>query len=386
MAPAAERSDSAGVEIVRLASAVDALPVFATVDTVPELRLGSLAGAAAEQFAFVADVRPLPDGGVAVLDRQSAEVRLFASDGSWRATLGAKGQGPGEFQSPVRLGLLPGDTLAVFDPQPRRITRFAPDGTLGRITTLAETRSRVSDGAFLPDGRFLGEARLVSDDAPPPSTGASLVRDTTVLVIFDVEGTRGDTVDVLPGPETLVHLEISPTRVSVWKRPTMFARTSLFAVVGTSVWSSESDGFELRLRDIESGALLRVVRAPHLQALTTAAMAQEIFARAIDETEDAQARQQAEDWRTLSPRPERAPAFDRFVVDEPGRLWVRAWSADGRAGRWWVFRDDGELVGTVDVPAGLRITHVSCDAVWGVAQDELEVDHVMRYGLRGPGC
>lgn len=385
-APSAERTDSAGVEIVLHRAPWDAIPTFATVDPVPELRLGSLAGAAAEQFASVSDVRPLPGGGVAVLDRQAAELRLFSADGSWRATLGAKGEGPGEFQSPVRLEVLSGDTLAVFDPQPRRITRFAPDGTLGRITTLAEMRARVSDGAFLPDGRFVGQSRLVSEGATPPSPGASLVRDTTVLTLFDVEGTPVNTLDVLPGLETVVHLEIATNRVSIWRRPTMFARANHLAVAGRSAWTSESDRFELRLRDIESGALRRVVRAPQLQVPVTETIARDLFARAVEDAENAEMRKQTEDWQALSPRPELAPAFDAFVADEQGRLWVRSWSADGSGGRWWVFREDGFLLGSVDVPTGLTITHVTCDAVWGVQQDELEVDHVVRYRLRGAGC
>ena len=44
--------------------------MFATLDSVPGLRLGSLDGTPEEQFGTVSDVLPLADGGVAVLDGQ----------------------------------------------------------------------------------------------------------------------------------------------------------------------------------------------------------------------------------------------------------------------------------------------------------------------------
>jgi len=54
-----------------------------------------------------------------VLDGQAAQIHLFDSDGEFRLSLGSRGEGPGELQSPITLGLLPSDTLVVYDPGPR---------------------------------------------------------------------------------------------------------------------------------------------------------------------------------------------------------------------------------------------------------------------------
>lgn len=131
--PEALRSDSAGVEIILNPGAALAAPVFATLDSVPALRIGTLDGMPEEQFGAIRDVLLLTDGGVAVLDGQTAEIRLFNSAGAYQMSLGSKGQGPGELQSPSVLALLSGDTLAVYDERPMRITRFGPNGKLGRI-------------------------------------------------------------------------------------------------------------------------------------------------------------------------------------------------------------------------------------------------------------
>ncbi len=382
--PEAVHTDSAGVEIVLNSVAATAVPVFATIDSIPELRLGSLDGRPEEQFGTVSDVLPLADGGVAVLDGQAAEIRLFDSDGAYRMSLGSKGQGPGEFQSPIKLALLPGDTLAVYDAGPRRITRYGPDGALGRITTLEDTRTRIVVASFLPDGRLIGQSRwLAPGGAPLPGPELTFVRDTAVLTLFTTDGAVDDTVDVVPGEETIMRIEMSERSVSVFKRSPAFGRTNVFTAHPDGIWSSANDRFELRLREAESGRLIRIVRAPGLEKPVTDGLARAIHDRALAEAETADDRRWTEAWYALSPRPETQPAYDLLAVDDRARLWVRAWSTLDLATRWWVFAGGGDLLGSVDVPSGMKITSVRCRWVWGVEHDELDVSYVVRYALRG---
>ena len=114
--PEAVHGDSAGIEIVLNAIAATAVPVYATLESVPGLRVGSVEGKPEEQFGTVRDVVGFADGGVAVLDGQAAEIRLFDSDGAFQMSLGSQGSGPGEFQRPITLALLPGDTLPTIPP------------------------------------------------------------------------------------------------------------------------------------------------------------------------------------------------------------------------------------------------------------------------------
>ncbi len=382
------RTDSAGVEIVLNPADAVVVPVFATMDTMATLRLGSVDGRPEEVFGTIDDVLPLANDGVAVLDGQAAEIRLFDADGAYRMSLGAKGQGPGELDRPSVLALLPGDTIAVYDARPMRITRFGPDGALGRITTLQDTRSRVVVASFLHDGRLVGQSRwLAPNGGAPPGSEPTLVRDTVVLTLFTTDGAVEDTVDIVPGREAITRIEMSERAISVFKRSPAFGRTNVFAVHPDGIWSSANDRFELRLRGLGSGRLIRIVRAPGLERPVTDALARTIYDRTLAEAETAGDRRRTEAWYALSPRPETLPAYDRIVVDDQGRLWVRAWSPRDEATPWWVFATNGDLLGSVDVPRGTTISAVRCGWVWGVEQDELDVSYVVRYALRGMnGC
>ena len=386
--PEVTRTDSAGVEIVVNAVTTAAVPVFATVDSVPALRIGSLDGRREEQFGTINDVEPLKDGGAAILDGQAAEIRLFDSDGTYRMSLGSKGQGPGELESPSVLAALPGDTLAVYDTRPRRITRFGPDGALGRITSLEDTRGQIAVASFLPDGRLLGQSRWLNPNGGVlPREEPTFVRDTVVLMLFSTDGSLQDTIDILPSREAIQSIQVGDGSVSVTKRTAAFGRTNVFAGHPDGIWSSSNDRFELRLRELGSGRLIRIVRAPGLEEPITEELARAIQDRAVAEAETPDERRWAEAWYALSPRPETKPAYDRVVVDDQARVWVRTWSAPEPATRWWVFDGGGDLLGSVDVPRGMTLTAVRCGWAWGVEHDEFDVGYVVRYTLRGVnGC
>lgn len=388
-APAALRADSAGVEIVAVSAAAADAPVFSTPDSAPSLRIGSLDGRAEEQFGNIGDLLPLPDGGVAVLDRQAAEVRVFDASGAFVRALGKKGEGPGELQNPSDVALLAGDTVGVYDPRPARLTRFAPNGTLGRIVTLeTDARGRPFQGAILQDGRVIGAARWYAgpNAVPLVNQGASLGRDSVVLILWGDSGALLDTIDVLPGMESIRSIEAAEQSVSVRMRPAVFGRTSVFAPHPDGIWAGVNDSFELRLRDAGDGHQVRIVRAPGLERPTTDELARRIHERAVaDADANPDQLRWIEEWFTLSPRPATAPAYDRILVDDRARLWVREWSGGAPAERWWVFSPAGDLLGSVDFPGGVTLHAVRSCAAWGVEQDELDVGYVVRYALRGPG-
>jgi hypothetical protein len=205
-----------------------------------------------------------------------------------------------------------------------------------------------------------------------------------VLTVFRTDGMVEDTVDLVPGLEELVSVRVSERSVSVLKRPPAFGRTNLFAVHPEGVWSANNDRFELRLRSTAGGRLLRIVRAPGLEQPITDELETAIHERALAEVETPEDRRRMETWIALSPRPATQPAYDRLVVDDRGRLWTRAWATRAPADRWWVFSAAGDLLGSVDAPGGLEIMSVTCDRVWGVERDELDISYVVRYALSGP--
>jgi hypothetical protein len=362
------------------------MPVFATLDSTAGLRLGSLDGPAAEQFGYARDLAPLPDGGVAVLDAQAAEVRVFGPDGAHVRTLGKRGQGPGEFTSPVALARVAGDSLAVYDSRLGRVTVFAPDGSLGRVVTVAfDGYGRPYRASFFSDVRMVGQSTFT-----PGSLGAdgeaAFHQDSAVLVVNTPTGALVDTVGIQPTSEEVLTITQSDQGISITKVGVRFARSGVFVAHPDGVWSGFGDHWELRLHDPADGQLKRIVRAPGLDRPLTDAEAKSIVDEALarDTTPD-----QLRAWRKLnelSPRPELRPAYDRLLVDDQERLWLREWpGASSGTLRWWVFAVDGGLLGQVNVPGGFQLLAVSGAQAWGVTRDELGVPYVERHALRMRG-
>lgn len=81
--------------------------------------VGERSGEPEYTFGMVWDAEFLGDESLAVLDRQASAVRLFALDGSFRSTIGGRGEGPGELDVP----------LALFSPAPESL--WILDGPIG---------------------------------------------------------------------------------------------------------------------------------------------------------------------------------------------------------------------------------------------------------------
>ena len=134
--------DSAGVEIVESTAPMWDPGEEWVVAADPILDLADTGRGAAHEFYRVADARRLVDGRIAVA--LQTEVRLYSDSGAHERTIGREGDGPGEFRRITSLGMLPPDSLVVYDR--RRITVldsepnawdvFSADGAwLGRVHT-----------------------------------------------------------------------------------------------------------------------------------------------------------------------------------------------------------------------------------------------------------
>jgi hypothetical protein len=85
--------------------------------------------------------------------------------------------------------------------------------------------------------------------------------------------------------------------------------------------------------------------------------------------------------------PDRRPAFSAFRVDALDNLWVAEYDPTGnvvvgwQGSAWHVFSGDGELLGRVAVPPGLRLYEIGANYVMGVRENELGVPFVVRLPL-----
>ena len=116
--------DSAGVTIVRNREPLWSDAEAWSVPDRPQVTIGVLDGSAEYQFYDVAAAARQSDGDIVVVDGGSREVRLYDRQGAFIAKWGGRGSGPGEFQNPVQVLVIPGDTLLVWDDALARASRF----------------------------------------------------------------------------------------------------------------------------------------------------------------------------------------------------------------------------------------------------------------------
>lgn len=70
----------------------------------------------------------MADGRTAVLDASSRQIRFYDAQGRHVASVGGKGEGPGEYRLPVRMYLTHADSILVWDVGTGRETRLDADG------------------------------------------------------------------------------------------------------------------------------------------------------------------------------------------------------------------------------------------------------------------
>jgi len=373
-------SDSAGIQIVTTETSAANAPTFATLDSVPDVKIGALEGPPEEQFGSVGGVAPLSNGGVAVLDGQAAEIRVFSPDGTYVRTVGGKGAGPGELSFPTALAALPGDTLAVYDYRNGRITRFTRDGELGRVTALRlEGYGRPQGTSFFPNGSMVGQLQFRHPGQQLDTREKQTFKlDSAALVLIGTDGVPKDTIGVFPWFESVR----SVSNVAVVFVPSAFARALVFAAVPGGVWAGYGDHFELRLLNSADGSVIRILRASALQRPLADMEAEAVFDSALANAEKPEQRRTKQEWYDVSPRPELRPAYDRLVVDDQGHLWLRDWpGAHTDSELWWVFDRDGGLLGAVRAPSHFHLMAVRANEAWGVVRDSLEVPIVVRFAV-----
>lgn len=371
----ATRRDSVGVEIVENPLSWDEAGSFGRLALPPLLDLGVVEGDPAHQFHQVYDAARLPDGRLVVLDNGSREVRFFGPDGRHLRTLGGTGEGPGEFRSIWWVGRLPGDSLIAWDHRLQRLTVFSYDGELGRTTKL--------DPPFLnePSPHSVletGDVLLTYTDSPwPRGSGCYEVR--MLQIRYSTAGTFRDTVGQY-AYRTMCPVEGSLSNLQVW--PDFEAMTSLAAGPASYVVTT-GDAFEIRVHTSE-GRLQRLIRWRGDRLPVTPEAVAEYRRRELDRYERFPDFQReirlGQEGRPVS---ELFPTTRGLVVDRLGRIWARRYELPGYEGPqdWLVFDERGEMLGTVQLPPGFRVREIGGDYVLGVLMDELEVEHVLLYGL-----
>lgn len=337
----------------------------------PLLSIGE-GGSPMEAFDLVTATARLAHGSLAVASAGTKDVRLFDGDGRPLRTIGREGEGPGEFRYPSWAGRWPGDSLAVWDANLNRISLFDGAGAYGRamqpvpVTGLFPAFVGVFD-----DGSFVIAAGM---DPGALREAPAVVRRRVVYQRFSREGAWLDTIASVPGSETFVHARGTRRYYS----PLPFGGAVIAAVHGDRFYIADSGAGVIRVLD---------PRGRHVGDIAVPADDRAVTRGDWQRLRDLRLARLVRDDGSVgrlfadAPRPSRYPAFDAFLVDADGLIWIRRYTFPGDVARWLVIDGQGGVRASLTLPPDLRVDQVGSDFVLARGRGAYDVDVVEVYGL-----
>ncbi|TVP59879.1 MAG: hypothetical protein EA351_01165 [Gemmatimonadales bacterium] len=385
--------DSAGVMIAEFPAGALEWPAPLGLAENPEVRIGVVDGASEYQWTRPVAAARLSDGSFAVLEQAPAEVRVFDSSGGFLGRMGAGGDGPGEFRSPVGLAALPGDTILVWDRGSTRLSWFGVDGTLAREQTLREPGGirSLRRVALSPSGAVVVLGATTTEE---DLGNQGRIRETWQVVPLAPGSSALGTV---PGTERAIQIarsdagEVMSVNVQGrWWWGEGFAWAS-----ARGVWTADQLSLEARHFDLDQG-LDRIIRIMAPDRPFTRALIDSLHRVELDRVDDPRIR---ELWRAdFEDReyPQGMPPVAAVFADAAERVWIgltepppeRLPSGELTAVRRWVVFEEGagtlELRGVLTLPPRSHPLWADAEGVLLVRSDaDLDVAYVEWYRYVG---
>lgn len=374
--PVAAVRDSAGIAIVENAWPDSAAAQWWTLEPQPVMDIGGAEVEDAYAVYQVNDVVRLSDGRIVVANSGSADVRYYSAAGEHLHTSGRRGEGPGEFQRPLRLVALPDDSVMVVEGS--RTTVLDPAGAYARDFTSVGTQARASVVGRLSDGRLVATHGA---SFAPGDIVSGYQRPDIVFVTATAAGDVQDTIVSVPGAERTVHVDGSGGDIrSVMISAPPYAKSTVYAVAGDALAVATQESPEIRVYGAD-GTPRRIMRTGKPMPAVTEAHLDAWFER----QREAMPPERREQFATRPDWPDAGrivPPFAALEIDDAGNVWVADY--DDRTnppGAWSVHDGDGRLIARLRLPERFRAMHVGADFVLGVERDEFDVEHVRMYRI-----
>ena len=358
-------SDSAGVRI----ATYPAEDFADTISPVPSLTIGQ-EGDLDYEFFRISSVVALSSGNVVVANGGTHELRFYGSDGRYLRTIGRRGGGPAEFGFLSTLWVRPGDTLAVLDPNRRRIVYFDSAGTFVRGESFAgdfTAQSPESTGPCI----FPGLTGLLGD-------GTHVTRGWGCMQFEGRDGRRPTTQSigiVRPDREDSAG---TFTVAWVWERASAtdpresYSMIPFLGVMAQTVgedriYISEGTDFEIKIFDSYGHhvGLLREDTVPP---------------RITQDARDAYLAAQSAAGRPHPrdvPFPERFGSYSQLMVSHEGDLWARRSARPEDEFQYWVVFPTGDQGIRRYVMPDITVKSVRAGRVYGYQSDTLGIQTVV---------
>ncbi|HZG44465.1 MAG TPA: hypothetical protein VEY93_16050 [Longimicrobium sp.] len=346
------------------------------------------------EFGSVAALAVDSRGVLYVADGTNQRIEVVAPDGRHLATLGRRGEGPGEFQGLRDLAVGLGDTLFAFDVQAQRVTAFAgePEPHFARAVSLARSGERANYHVLVPESGGILVPYVV------PATEATADARRTMALRHLARDQPSASRPVLQVPEKQFLVSRDPSfGVSVGSLP--YGREPLVRLgPGDRLYYAWSDQFAVHIYDLAGRETGRF----QVPFASERVLDEDIRTLLDSYGSDPMAqlgRKQLERAHSEGRLPRTKPVLKSFVVDDRGRVWASVMNADdvlvstgaGLAYRsrrpdalaeWVVVGADGKPLATARLSHGTTLRVIQRNLAYGIDVDELGVQRVVRFAVR----
>jgi hypothetical protein len=336
-------------------------------------------------FGGIQALGRLSSGSIVVIDNASPFVRLFSFAGDFLGSTGISGDGPGEFRRPASVGILPNDSLAVYDAGSRRLTILTAD------LDLADTR-QISDEGGRPgyslnqigDTLFVENAAMSSGDLLPLGTGLHRPQRSIRLI-----GPSGEIHGALEGVP-IGDVSLRDGRIG----SPLFGKFTLLDGFEGQVVLGFAEAMEIERRT-PSG---RVTQIPRILDGVDRTVSDSDISREVERylevlgTSGDRSLDATRQEMLRRPRMDTKPAYSHLLVDTEGYVWLGEYASNpflvppSPPEAWHVIAPDGLWATTLKLPPRFLPYWIDSEIVLGVARDQLDVETVVAYRLtRGDG-
>jgi hypothetical protein len=335
-------------------------------------------------------------GLIAVVQPQDFNVRVFDSAGTPVATIGRRGEAPGEFSRMfgASMGWV-GDTIWVFERSVGRTSFFGPDGKFLRVE---------SDAALLlpPGDQPEGEARDRRTSVEVTALGGATIRSVSFspgapipawIAITDAAIRRdGGLVLVAADPRGRFTRLLGEVRepVECTKRSgQLFAMIPLCPKV---LYAVSPDGQRVATAHPTGRDTYRIEVVATTGDATPTIITQRVAPVRADQAAKDSVRKSLTAGQTLPvdvqrwidelPIPDWYPPVEHVLLGADGTIWAKEYQDRGTPQRWRVFNAWGRELRSVTLPGGVDVRWARLDSIWAVQEDADGVEGLVKYELR----
>lgn len=310
-------------------------------------------------FGRIRDIAVRADGQMYVADGEAHHVKVLSPEGELLETIGAKGEGPGEFQRLEDIVLARNDSLFVLDDYAGRISAFSPEHEF-EYSFLARDESGSPNAMMVSP---TGSGFLFA--FTPFSRQVALDDAKAAVRPVHADQSIGDTL-FTARPYQMAWEGGPNGRMTFYALP--FARSSHYAL-GPDGYIHHGWGDSLRIAVYnQDGERQRTVRIPFEPIPIT----EEDIEKALE----GWSRGRALVRRNIA---ETKPAFTDFLMDGQGRYWFKRPTADGERADWWIADPATRRVDVFSLPRTVDLLDVMNGYAYGRTHTEVGAPALVRY-------